>query len=110
MAVYYASKAYVLSLSMALSEETAGTGVTVTCLSPGPTRTGFQRRAQIEKTRLLSTLGMMESADVARIGYEAMMAGRALVIPGVMNQVGVQSLRLAPRRLAARLVKTLHAE
>jgi hypothetical protein len=110
MAVYYASKAYVLSLSMALSEETAGTGVTVTCLCPGPTRTGFQRRAQIEKTRLLETLGMMESSDVARFGYEAMMAGRPLAVPGLMNRVGVQALRLAPRRLAARVVKALHAE
>ena len=54
MAVYYASKAYVLSLSLALTEETAGTGVTVTCLCPGPTRTGFQERAQMGKSRLLA--------------------------------------------------------
>ncbi len=52
MAVYYASKAYVLSLSLALTEETADTGVSVTCLCPGPTRTGFQERAQ---TRQVTT-------------------------------------------------------
>jgi short-subunit dehydrogenase len=110
MAVYYASKAYVLSLSEALSEETSGTGVTVTCLCPGPTRTGFQERAHIENTRLLDVISVMSAADVARAGYEGMMAGRPLVIPGLMNKVGVQSLRLAPRRLTARLVKALHAE
>ena len=85
VAVYYASKAYVLLLSMALTEEAAGTGVTVTCLCPGPTRIGFQQRAEIEKARLLDVASVMSSTEVARAGYVGMMAGRALVIPGLMN-------------------------
>jgi short-subunit dehydrogenase len=110
MAVYYATKAYVLSLSLALSEETAGSGVTVTCLCPGPTRTGFQERARIEKTRLLDVIGVMSSADAARAGYDGMMAGRALVIPGLTNKMGVQSQRFIPRSLGAKIIRALHAE
>jgi uncharacterized protein len=110
MAVYYASKAYVLSLSLALSEETADTGVTVTCLCPGPTRTGFQERAQLDKSRLFRLTSVMSSADVARAGYDALMAGRALAIPGVANKIGAQTMRFVPRRLAAKLTKALNAE
>jgi short-subunit dehydrogenase len=110
MAVYYASKAYVMSLSLALTEETAGTGVTVTCLCPGPTRTGFQERAQIGKSRLLSVGSVMSSADVARAGYDAMMAGRALITPGVANKIGAQSVRFVPRRVAAKIAGALNAD
>jgi hypothetical protein len=110
MAVYYATKAYVLSLSVALSEETAGTGVTVTCLCPGPTQTGFIDRAQIQNTRLANMTRLMSSADVARAGYDGMMAGRSLVIPGLMNKIGAQSIRFVPRRVAARIAGSLNAE
>jgi uncharacterized protein len=110
MAVYYATKAYVLSLSLALTEETAGTGVTVTCLCPGPTRTGFQERAQMNQSRLFRVTNVMSSADVARAGYEGMMSGRTLVIPGLANKITAQSTRFAPRLLAARIAKTLNAE
>jgi hypothetical protein len=110
MAVYYASKAYVLSFSEALSEEARGTGVTVTCLCPGPTRTGFQDRADIQRTRLLEVSSMLSSADVARAGYEAMMAGRPLIVPGWMNKIGVHAMRLTPRTLAPKIIRALHAE
>ena len=110
MAVYYATKAYVLSLSDALSEETAGTGVTVTCLCPGPTRTGFQDRAQMQNTRLMNMTRQMTSEDVARAGYEGMMAGRALVIPGLLNKIGAQVIPLLPRRIVTRFVRSLNAE
>ena len=110
MAAYYASKAYVLSLSEALSDETRGTGVTVTCLCPGPTRTGFQSRAGMERSRLLSVSTVMDSADVARAGYEAMLAGRALVVPGLFNKLGMQMLRIAPRALVPRIVRAMQAE
>jgi hypothetical protein len=110
MAVYYASKAYVLSLSLALSEETTGTGVTVTCLCPGPTRTGFQDRAQMGKSRLFSVTSLMSSADVARAGYDAMMNGRALIVPGVANRIGAQSMRFVPRRIAAKIAGALNAD
>jgi short-subunit dehydrogenase len=110
MAVYYATKAYVLSLSDALSEETSGTGVTVTCLCPGPTQTGFQDRAQMQNTRLVNVTKLMTSAEVARAGYDGMMAGRRLVIPGLLNKIAAQSVRLMPRRLVARVVRSLNAE
>ena len=110
MAVYYASKAYVMSLSLALTEETADTGVTVTCLCPGPTRTGFQERAQMSKSRLFKMTSVMSSADAARAGYDAMMAGRALVVPGIANKIGVQSVRFVPRRIAAKIAGALNAE
>lgn len=107
MAAYYASKAYVLSLSEALANETGGTGVTVTCLCPGPTHTGFQDRARMRESKLFTTLGVMSAADVAREGYDGMMAGRRLVVPGLGNKLGVQALRITPRALAARVVRRI---
>jgi uncharacterized protein len=110
MAVYYASKAYVLSFSEALSNETEGTGVTVTCLCPGLTRTGFQARAQMHESKLFSTLNVMSAQDVARAGYDGMMAGRAIVIPGLSNKIGVQAIRFAPRALVRRLVRRIQGQ
>src|SRR4029450_1366596 len=81
MGGYYASKAYVLSFSEALSNETAGTGVTVTCLCPGPTSTGFQERARMQESRLLSALAVAPADDVARAGFDGMMAGQAMIAP-----------------------------
>jgi short-subunit dehydrogenase len=107
MAVYYASKAYVLSFSEALSNETSGTGVTVTCLCPGPTETGFQDRAQMRESKLFSTLGVMSAADVARAGYDGMIAGRAVVVPGLTNKLGVQVVRLSPRAAVRRVMRRI---
>lgn len=107
MAVYYALKAYVLSLSEALANETEGTGVSVTCLCPGPTKTGFQDRARMRESKLFTTLAVMNAADVARAGYDGMMAGRAIVIPGLSNKLAVQVLRVSPRAMATRVVRRL---
>src|SRR2546427_13017268 len=71
MAVYYASKAYVLSFSEALAEELSGTGVTVTTLCPGPLPTGFQTRAGVDLTRLVGTPLVRDAATVARAGTPA---------------------------------------
>ena len=99
MAVYYACKAYVLSFSQALAEELRGTGVTVTCLAPGATATGFAERASARRTLLFSMLPVADASCVARAGYDAMMRGRDLVIPGFGNKLVALAARLTPRRL-----------
>jgi len=105
MAVYYASKAFVLSFSDALAEECRGTGVTVTSLCPGPTITGFQRRAGIERARHLRGPLVMQAGPVALAGYRGALAGRRIVVPGLMNRAMVQGLRLVPRAAMAYFVR-----
>ena len=99
MAVYYATKAYVLSLSEALSAELGGTGITVTALCPGPVHTGFQAAARMESIALLKSPVVMASMPVAEQGYAAMMRGRRLVVPGLLNRLLAFSIRLTPRWL-----------
>ena len=111
MAVYYATKAYVLSFSEALAEELRGSGVTVTALCPGPTATGFQARAAMQDSGLFTgPLKVMDAAAVARAGYEGFRAGKRIVIPGLINKLGVQSVRVSPRALVARLVGAMQAK
>jgi uncharacterized protein len=107
MAVYYASKAYVLSFSEAIRDELAGTGVTVTTLCPGPTRTEFVDRAEMSRNHLSSSR-VMEPFDVAREGYAGMMAGRAVVIPGKVNRLGAAGAKMLPRSLAAGIARRIH--
>jgi len=109
MAVYYASKAYVLSLSEALANEVEGTGVTITCLCPGPTATGFQARAQMGRSRLFRAMSVMDADRVAREGYDGMNAGRAVVIPGLMNKVTAQANRITPRAVVRKIVRRLNS-
>jgi uncharacterized protein len=106
MAVYYATKAYVLSFSYALENELRGTGVTVTALCPGPTRSGFQERAAMEESKLVR--GRIGDARlVARAGYEGLMNEKPLVIPGATNKLLAHAVRLSPRRLTASLVRRM---
>ncbi|MGA8796784.1 MAG: SDR family oxidoreductase [Candidatus Cybelea sp.] len=98
MAVYYAAKAYVISFSQAVAEESRGTGVTVTCLCPGATATGFAERARAKET-LLFKRHVADAASVALAGYRGMMRGRDLVIPGASNKLVPLAARLSPRRL-----------
>ncbi len=98
MAVYYATKAYVLSFSEALANEVAGTGVVVSCFCPGATDTGFQKRAGIENSRLFKKIGAMNVEKVARDGYRGLMAGKTLVISGTRNWLVAESVRFAPRK------------
>jgi short-subunit dehydrogenase len=107
MAVYYATKAYVLSFSEALGNETAGTGVTVTALCPGPTITEFQKQAGLEMTRLFRSPLVMDAPTVARAGYEGMMRGKRVVVPGATNRTLVQGLRVTPRRLATAIARRI---
>lgn len=106
MAAYYASKAYVLSLSEALYVECRSDRVTVTCLCPGPTATGFSAEAGMGGS-LLFKLGKMDAATVARAAHDGFRRGRALVVPGVRNKFGVQALRVSPRAVVRRLVARL---
>jgi len=105
MAVYYATKAFVISFSDAIGNELKGTGITVTALCPGPTRTSFAERAGISETNLFTGPNVMEAASVAEAGYRAMMRGRAVAIPGLANKLLIQSLRIAPRWLVVRLTR-----
>lgn len=102
MAVYHATKAYVLSFSEALAEELAGSGVTVTTLCAGPAETGLQRRVGVEASHVIQ-VGMMSAHDVAETAYDAMMAGKRLVVPGAANKATLGASRLLPRKLATRV-------
>jgi uncharacterized protein len=106
MAVYYASKAYLLSWSEALAEELRGSSVTVTALCPGPTHTAFNTRAGIARPRSLD-VGSMAARPVAEIGYRAMLAGKPVAVAGWTNRTIVQLLRLTPRAVARRAVRRM---
>jgi short-subunit dehydrogenase len=108
MAAYYASKAFVRSFSESLAGEVEGTGVTVTVLCPGPTRTAFAERAGIANTRLFRGASM-GAAEVARIGFHAMMAGKREVIAGGGNRWMMFGARFAPRRLLADITRRLNS-
>lgn len=109
MAAYFASKAYVLSFSEALSNELKSTGVTVTALCPGATETGFQSAAGATGSRLFETRTLPTGADVAKYGYKAMQKGKRVAVHGVINKVLAQSNRFAPRSLSMAITRMLIA-
>jgi uncharacterized protein len=98
MAVYYATKSYVISFSEAIANEVRGSGVTVTCFCPGATHTGFAKRAGIERSRLFE-FGAMSAPRVALDGYRALMKGKSLAISGAHNWLLAESTRFAPRKM-----------
>ncbi len=106
MAVYCATKAYVLSFSEALAEELRSSGVTVTCLAPGATETGFGEIAGVAGTRLFRS-GTMTSRAVAETAYAATKRGAALVVPGCRNRILSASVRFVPISTAARVARRL---
>ena len=110
MAVYYASKAYVLSFSEALAVELQGTGVTVTALCPGPTATNFGERAGFSSKKILGGLLSTDSQTVALDGYKGLMKGKPLVISGWKNWLGVQLVRFMPRPLPARIIEKVQQQ
>jgi len=105
MATYYATKAYVLSFSEAIAEELRGSGVTVTCLCPGATRTQFAERAGVSDLPFFSSSLSMSSERVAWFGYRAMMNGETVAIPGGVNRLSARVFPVIPRRL---LTKAIH--
>ena len=108
MTVYYASKAFVRSFSEGLAAEVGGSGVTVTVLCPGPTRTGFAAAAGVGRTHLFRG-PVMEAAEVARVGFEAMMAGKTEVIAGARNRWMIFFSRFAPRTTLAGITRRLNS-
>lgn len=108
MAVYGATKAYVLSFGEALAEELAGTGVTVTTLCPGATSTRFADRADLGASRLFRTA--MGADMVARQGVKALFQGRRSVVTGIRNAVMAFLVRFSPRSLNAKIAKSIMAK
>ena len=109
MAVYYATKAYVLSLSEAVHEELKGTGVSVTALCPGPTESEFQAAAAMEESKLVKGRKIMSAATVARLGVDGMLKGRPVVVTGLKNRVQALTPKFTPRRLLVQVVKRAQA-
>src|ERR1700722_9953146 len=97
MAVYFASKAYLVSISQALKQEVRDSGVTVTCLCPGPLRTPFLVRAGADETALFKGIHKLDTDAVARAGWDAMKAGRTLCVPGFGTKIAAMATRLLPR-------------
>jgi short-subunit dehydrogenase len=104
MAVYYASKAYVLSLTEALANECEGTGVRVSALCPGPTETGFVAAAGMSESKLFDR-GAMTAREVAEIGYRGLLAGKTIVIPGTRNALVAHTVGFMPRKLVTKVVR-----
>jgi short-subunit dehydrogenase len=107
MAVYYATKAFVLFFSEALAAELEETGVTVTALCPGPTASGFQDKAAMNESRLVKGRKIPGADVVAKFGYAALMKGQRVAIPGLANWLGAQGVRFSPRNVVTRMVKLI---
>ena len=105
MAVYYATKAYVLSFSQAIADEVRDTGVTVTAFCPGPTDTRWADVAGVKQSRMFTRLAVADATSVARAGYAAMMSGRRVAVPGAVNRLVAFGNRFVPRRLATSLAR-----
>ncbi len=105
MAVYYATKAYVLHFSEAIANELKGSGVTVTALCPGPTKTGFQKNAKMGHSSLFDA----DAAAVALAGYRGLMKGKTIVIPGIKNRVLTFCVRLFTRNTITAIVRDVNS-
>lgn len=104
MSVYYASKAYVLSFTEALSVELKGTGVSVTALCPGPTNTGFAKNAELGKSRLFKSFEKTTARSIAEYGYEALMTKKVVAAPSKKNKATLFAVRVLPRAVVRRVV------
>lgn len=96
---YYASKAFVLSFTEAVSEELKGSEVTITALCPGPTETGFVERADLGKSKLFRTLKVAKASDVAKYGYKNLMKGKTVAVHGIQNKALALGTKITPRNL-----------
>ncbi len=108
MSIYYASKAFVISFSYALAFELRNTGVSVSVLCPGATRTDFDKTAGTSRARLVRSV--MEAQPVAEAGVRGLLAGRRMIVPGFPNRMAAAASRFAPRGMAARLAASLNSD
>jgi short-subunit dehydrogenase len=108
MSTYYASKAYVLSLSEGIGNELKKSGVRVSVLCPGPTRTAFWERSKNRQSNLLKVPWVMKAEDVAQVAYSGLMKRKKIIIPGKMNNILVFSIRFIPRSIAALICRYLN--
>ncbi len=107
MSVYYATKAYVLSFSEALSNELKDHGITVTALCPGGTESGFQDKASLQESKLVKGKKLPSSKEVAIYGYNAMMKGKTVAIHGLMNAILANAVRFMPRSMVLKIVRNI---
>ena len=107
MAVYYATKAYVLHFSEAIANELKGSGVTVTALCPGATESGFQSAADMQESKLVKGKKLPSAKEVALYGYKAMMNNRTVAIHGIMNYLMANSVRFAPRGMIVKVARLM---
>ncbi|WP_074939860.1 SDR family NAD(P)-dependent oxidoreductase [Algibacter lectus] len=110
MSIYYASKSYMLSFSEAIANELKGTGVTVTALCPGPTKTAFQETVSEDANDNKITFNMACAKEVALYGYKAMLKGKSYAIPGRFNKVLAVIPRFITRNAATSIVRKLQAK
>ncbi len=107
MAVYYATKAYVLSFSEAVDNEVSSYGITITTLCPGATESGFQAAAAMQESNLVKGKKLPTSKDVAEYGYAAMMKGKTVAIHGLINWIMANSVRFTPRALVVKITRKI---
>ena len=110
MAVYYATKAFVLSFSEAVNNEVKNKGITITTLCPGPTESGFKTAAAMEESRLFKYGKFPSSKAVAIYGYNAMMKGKTVAIHGVTNWLGANFVRFVPRSWMVLLIRKVQGK
>lgn len=104
MAMYYSTKAYVLSLTEAIHDEVKDYGVKVSCLCPGPVRTSFQSKAGIKKSESAKKC-LMSAEDVAKEGFKKFEKNKAIIVPGFKNKVLVIGNKLIPRALSRKIIQ-----
>ena len=107
MAVYFATKAFVLSFSEALSAELSGSGITVSCLCPGPVQTEFVATAGLENNRIFKKSNLADARKIARFGFKSLMNGRVVAIPGWRHNLSVFAIRFVPRFLVRAVLKQI---
>lgn len=110
MTTYYASKAFVLSFSEGLAREFKGTGITVTALCPGTTKTNFFDVASANESNLLNNLKPVSADKVARYGYKKMMKGKAIAIHGFKNRMMIFAIRFVPRSLVRNIAYKIQSK